>query len=318
MSRVKYLCLLLAAILCLFGCAKEDQASRGEDRVFSGEDILEELKEAGALLTEKVNIYQWANQIEKAGLDIKLEDYSVYNFFYESGGLRIESYIAVPLHLLEEGGAKPCLIYNHGGNRDYGALNGAETLMWANHLDMICIASNFRGCGRSEGEDAFGGDDVNDVIRLIDICEKCDFLDSGRINMLGASRGGMMTYETLRRDDRIHRAVVTGGVADAFMEYESRDDMKLVFQELVGGTPETMPEEYERRSAVRWADEINTPLFIIHAREDARVGYEQAENMVAELEKYGKEYVFLSYDDDLHAGIHREDMETVREWFLKE
>lgn len=316
---MKRVFVLLSVMILLFcGCAQKDDASEMETHVFSEEEILSELTTAGAVYTEKVNIYQWANQVEKSGLDLDLDDFSLYRFFYESDDLKIEGYLSIPLHLLEEAGPKPCLIYNHGGNRDYGAMNGSEALIWANFMDSICIGSNFRGCGMSEGEDSFGGEDVNDVICLIDLCEKCSFFDNRQINMLGASRGGMMTYEALRRDDRIHRAVVTGGMTDAFMTYENRDDMKLVFEELVGGTPETMPEEYEKRSAVRWADEINTPLLIIHAKGDVKVFYQEAENLVAELEKYGKEYVFLSYDDDLHAGIHSEDVEMVREWLLQE
>lgn len=316
MKRVFFLLSVMVLLFC--GCAQKDEASEMETHVFSEEEILSELTDAGAVYTEKVNIYQWAKQVEKAGLDLDLDDFSLYRFFYESDGLQIEGYLSIPLPLLEEAGPKPCLIYNHGGNRDYGALSGTEVLGLSNQLDMICIGSNFRGCGMSEGEDNFGGEDVKDVIHLIDLCEKCSFFDGGQLNMLGASRGGMMTYEALRRDDRIHRAVVTGGIADAFMTYEARDDMKPIFEELVGGTPETMPEEYEKRSAVRWADEIDTPLLLIHAKGDASVSYQEAENLAAELEKYQKEYVFLSYDDDMHGGIHAEDVETVREWLLQE
>ena len=66
---------------------------------------------------------------------------------------------------------------------------------------------------------------MDDVIHLVDLCEKMPFIDGDHINMLGVSRGGMMTYEALRADDRIHRAVVVSGLADSFMEYEERDDM---------------------------------------------------------------------------------------------
>lgn len=310
----RLICILMTVIFCLCGCAGPQGQ---ESRLFSEEDIVAELEAAGAVYTEKVDIRSWQKGVEAAGLDADLADFSLYRFFYESDGLLIEGYLSIPLPLLEEAGAKPCLIYNHGGNKDYGALNGSETFMWSALLDMIVIGSNYRGCGMSEGEDGFGGEDVSDIIRLIDICEKCDFFDDEQINMFGVSRGGMMTCEVLRREDRVHRAMISGGMADAFMTYENRDDMKTVFEELVGGTPETMPEEYEKRSAVCWADEINTPLLLIHAEKDEKVSCEEAEKLAAELEKYGKEYVFLKYEDDLHGGIHEEDIGTVREWLLE-
>lgn len=51
------------------------------------------------------------------------------------------------------------------------------------------MASNYRGCGKSEGTDAFGGDDVHDVIHLLDLCEKLNSVDTKNINMFGVSRG---------------------------------------------------------------------------------------------------------------------------------
>ena len=51
------------------------------------------------------------------------------------------------------------------------------------------------------------------MIHLLDLCEKLNSVDTKNINMFGVSRGGMMTYETLREDRRIHKAVVVAGVA---------------------------------------------------------------------------------------------------------
>ena len=79
---------------------------------------------------------------------------------------------------------------------------------------------------------------MDDVIHFVDFCGKLSFVDPQKINMLGVSRGGMMTYEVLRNDNRVHKAVVVSGLADSFMGYEERDDMREIYKELVGGTPE--------------------------------------------------------------------------------
>ena len=75
-------------------------------------------------------------------------------------------------------------------------MENVETTFYAYQFHTICVATNYRGCGSSQGTDAFGGDDVHDVIHLIDLCQKLDYVDTNQINMLGVSRGGMMTYET--------------------------------------------------------------------------------------------------------------------------
>lgn len=82
---------------------------------------------------------------------------------------------------------------------------------------------------------------------------------------------------------------------------------------MIGGSPEEIPEEYEKRSAVYWADEFKCPVLFFHSKEDPRVSYDQAEKLVAALEAAGKEYKFVSYDDDVH-GSHPEDWDIVREW----
>lgn len=259
---------------------------------------------------EKIDLSGYEQQADLALAD----SYVSYHFFYESDGLNIEAYLSAPKELLEGESPSECLIYNHGGNRDYGALGEVDTTFYAYQCQTVCVASNYRGCGKSDGTDTFGGQDVDDVINLIDLCEKMPFIDKNRINMYGVSRGGMMTYETLRDDDRIHRAVVVAGIADSFMEYDERDDMKEVYQELLGGTPQEIPEEYEKRSATYWADQIDTPLLILHTTGDDRVSIEQAKQLAAKLQAAGKEYQFISDGSGGHGELSPENVEAIRQW----
>ncbi len=71
-------------------------------------------------------------------------------------------------------------------------------------------------------EDQFGGADVDDVVRILDLCEQFSYIDKDAINMMGISRGGMMTYEVLSKDERVHKAVVVSGLSDCFMSYEEK------------------------------------------------------------------------------------------------
>jgi dipeptidyl aminopeptidase/acylaminoacyl peptidase len=60
------------------------------------------------------------------------------------------------------------------------------------------LASNYSGSLFSEGKYEFGGADVNDVLRLIDIAKSIPNADPKRIVMMGWSRGGQMTYQALK------------------------------------------------------------------------------------------------------------------------
>ena len=157
------------------------------------------------------------------------------------------------------------------------------------------------------------GADLKDVLKLIDLCEEFAFVDMEQIYMMGISRGGMMTYMATREDSRIKKAVVISGVSDAFMNYEERIDMQEVYKELVGETPDSNSEEYIKRSATYWADEIKCPILIIHSKLDKKVSFEQAETMTKALEEAGKEYKLISYEDDVH-GLHPDDFSIIMEW----
>ena len=266
------------------------------------------LKANGISEYEKIDLEKYEKQ---AGVD--LSTYISYRFFYQSDDLKIEAFISAPIDLLGKK-KSPCLIYNHGGNREYGALENVETTFYAYQFHTICVATNYRGCGSSQGTDAFGGDDVHDVIHLIDLCQKLDYVDTNQINMLGVSRGGMMTYETLREDQRIHKAVVVAGVADCSMSYEERSDMQPLLQELIGGTPKQLPEEYEKRSAIAWADQINTPLLIFHTTGDDKVSIKQADKLVEQLKKYQKDYEYVTFDSNVHGDLRKTDVEKIRKW----
>lgn len=78
-------------------------------------------------------------------------------------------------------------------------------------------------------------------------------------------------------------------------------------------TASELPEEFEKRSATCWADELQCPVLIIHSRGDESVSYEQAEKMAECLQNAGKEYQLITYDDKVH-GLHPKDFELIMEW----
>lgn len=306
-KKITFLLIILSVLILtvLIFRIKSPSEISAED---AQKQIENSLKANGISEYEKIDLEKYEKQ---AGVD--LSTYISYRFFYQSDDLKIEAFISAPIDLLGKK-KSPCLIYNHGGNREYGALENVETTFYAYQFHTICVATNYRGCGSSQGTDAFGGDDVRDVIHLIDLCQKLDYVDTNQINMLGVSRGGMMTYETLREDKRIHKAVVVAGVADCSMSYEERSDMQPLLKELIGGTPKQLPEEYEKRSAVAWADQINTPLLIFHTTGDDKVSVKQADKLVEQLKKYQKDYEYVTFDSHVHGDLRKTDVEKIRKW----
>lgn len=296
--KSKNLVLIIICSLLLFLCAcgtVEKENLWDVDQYESIDDIVS---------IEKLDL----GQILSDGVEV-----STYKVYYQSDDCTVVSYLSVPNACIEKQEAYPCIIYNRGGNREFSANHPEYIAYLAESSNKIIFATQYRGVDGGTGTDEFGGADLNDVLKLIDFCEEFAFVDMEQLYMMGVSRGGMMTYMAVREDSRIKKAVVVSGLADSFMTYEARTDMQQVFKELVRETPQSNPAAYERRSATFWADELKCPVLIIHSKLDERVAFDQAEKMVAALETAGKDYKFVSYEDDIH-GLHPEDFSIIMEW----
>lgn len=297
MKKRKFLWLLAAMVTCLTAC---------------GSETGEHLKEESWNLEDYEQLEDIISMDEIA--EDKSEEAVTYQMRYKVDECEVIGYLSIPKACLEEKAAYPCIIFNRGGNRDYGANTPKDIAYMAASSEKIVVASQYRGVDGGTGQEEFGGNDLHDVLKLVDFCDAFSFVDMEQLYMMGISRGGMMTYMAVREEERIKKAVVVSGIADTFMSYGDRTDMRQVYTELIGGTPEELQEEYEKRSATYWADEIKCPVLIIHSKLDEKVSYAQAEKMVQCLETAGKEYKFESYEDAVH-GLHPQDFEMIMEWF---
>lgn len=250
------------------------------------------------------------------GLHEELDNKLNYKIMYKSGDCEVAGYISAPADYLEKN--YPILILNRGGNRYLSKISPGFISLYAD-LGFITIASQYRGIDGGTGKDEFGGADVQDVISLIDIAEQLSF-GNGKIYMLGGSRGGLETYCVLKEEsfagkDRISAAVVINGPSDLSKIYNVREeDMKNVLRTYVGGTPEQVPEEYEKRSAVCWPELINTPLLICQGKTDKQVPVDQAETIYDMLKGHDKEVELMLYDGG-HI-ITLESHEYMVKWLL--
>ena len=241
-----------------------------------------------------------------------------YSFIFLSDGYKIKGYISIPLSCIENRTPCKCMVYCRGGNSNLGALEKSDTAVRCAVSNYIVIGCEHRGGNETEGTDQYGGDDLNDVIKLIDFCDKMfDFADINDLCVEGESRGGLMTYMAARQDKRVKRIIVCSGVSDLVTCYdESEDKMKQVLIKCIGGTPEEKPEDYKRRSAVYWADEIKIPVLIIHSKGDSRANFETQAQIIADKLKDSTDCTFITYEDDIH-GFHEEDMSIIKEWLAK-
>jgi predicted peptidase len=209
------------------------------------------LAQDGQLLDQKTvpvpdSVLEQTNRINPAYKEA-LEKTDVQEITYLSDGLRVKGYLITP----KKSGPYPCVIYNRGGNRDYSAItlsNQVPILARIASWGYVVVASQYRGNGGSEGQEDFGGKDVNDVLNLIPLLASHEKADTSRIGMYGWSRGGMMTYLALTKTDKIKGAIIGAAPVGLVRDLERRPAMgKYVFAPLILNYEKTGSGNFTRR-----------------------------------------------------------------------
>ena len=248
-----------------------------------------------------------------------LDSIELYGISYWSDGLKVKGFLVKP----KKEGEYPCIIYNRGGNRDFGALTVGHAAMPLGQLakeGYVVIASQYRGNAGGEGQEEFGGQDVNDVLNLTKVLKETAGADTEKIGMYGWSRGGMMTYRALTETDEIKVAVVGGAPTDKTII--DRPNMETgVYAELIPNYWENKETELKKRSAIFWVDQFpkNVPILMLHGTSDWRVKPSHSLRLALEFDKARIPYRLIMFEGGDH-GIweHRSEVdEQVLNWFDK-
>lgn len=237
---------------------------------------------------------------------------------YVSDGLNIEGFIAKPNQI--ESSKSPAIIFCRGGNQSFGMLDSFQLKM-IKDLSLngfVVLASQLRGNISSEGIDEFGGKDVNDILKLIEIAKKLDFVDENNIHVLGYSRGGMNAYQVSKLTDNINSIAVVGAPTNKFESIKFRENMYYnVYRPLFGDTISNR-EEYLKRSSIYWHDKINEPLLILHGTDDTRVSLDEAQQLIDSLKLFSnKDFDFKIFEGGNHilSNVVNERDSLIINWF---
>jgi dipeptidyl aminopeptidase/acylaminoacyl peptidase len=246
------------------------------------------------------------------------EDIVVLSITYLSDGLEVKGYLVIPAG----GGTYPCVIFNHGGNRELGTITDQQAVQSLGNYaswGYVVVASQYRGNAGGEGQEEFGGADVNDVLSLIPLLEALPWADAARIGMIGWSRGGMMTYLVLTRTNRISAAIVGAGIVDLEASLEQRPAMESgVYAELIPNYAENREQALQARSAIHWPERLfkSTPILLLHGSADWRVHPSQALRMAQVLFDSEHPFRFVLFEGGDHglSNFQEEVDQLMRDW----
>lgn len=139
--------------------------------------------------------------------------------------------------------------------------------------------------------------ELEDVAAVQDWAIHSGLSDPDGCAIVGASWGGYLTLLGLgTQPERWAAGVAIVPVADYVTAYhDEMDSLKALDRGLFGGTPDEVPEVYQRCSPLTYVDRVRAPVLVMAGENDARCPIRQIENYLARLAERGtphEEYRF--------------------------
>ncbi|KQW43828.1 peptidase S9C family protein [Pelomonas sp. Root662] len=213
-------------------------------------------------------------------------------------------------------GKRPVLISIHGGPESqagFGFLG--RTAYFVQELGMALIQPNVRGSsgyGKSflAMDNGFKREDsVKDIGALLDWIATQPDLDASRVLVTGGSYGGYMTLAvSTNYADRIAGAIDVVGISHFVTFLNNTESYRRDLRRVEYGDERdpAMKAHLDKISPLTNAAKIKKPLFVIQGKNDPRVPYTEAEQIVETVRKGGTPVWYLRAENEGH-GFQKKD-----------
>ncbi len=214
-------------------------------------------------------------------------------------------------------GRRPVLIDIHGGpegQASFGFMGRYNYFL--EELGVAVIQPNVRG---SSGfgktymtlDDGMKREDsVKDIGALLDWIARQPNLDASRVLVSGGSYGGYMSLAVATNyADRIAGAIDVVGISNFVSFLQNTESYRRDLRRVEYGDERdpAMREFLTRISPLTNAAKISKPLFVVQGRNDPRVPYTEAEQIVAKARANGTRVWYLRAENEGHGFTRKEN-----------
>lgn len=149
------------------------------------------------------------------------------------------------------------------------------------------------------------------LIPAVDAAIKSGIVDPKKIGLHGHSWGGYQTAFMITQSDKFAAAVAGAPLTNMISMYSliywnSGSANQPIFESSQGrftGSYLTQPEAYRRNSPVLFAQNVKTPLLLLHNDKDGAVDFTQGVEYYNTLRRLGKPVVMLQYKGENHGLV---------------
>jgi dipeptidyl aminopeptidase/acylaminoacyl peptidase len=213
----------------------------------------------------------------------------------------------------------PLLVMSHGGptSQALGVVDPAIQFWTTRGFGVVDV--NYRGSSgygrayRDALKGRWGIIDTEDCIAAARHLADKGHVDPERMAIRGGSAGGFTTLCALTFHDVFAAGASYFGVGDcALLAEDTHKFESRYLDSLIGPYPEE-EDLYRERSPFFAADELTTPVILFQGLDDKVVLPEQAEEMVAALDKNGVPHAYIAFEGEGHGFRKAENIERAAE-----
>lgn len=266
---------------------------------------------------------QWTQAAVPAGIDTKAFGETEIIRWKSFDGVQISGLINRPPASFK--GKRPVLISIHGGPEGQATVGFLSRWQYyIQELGITLIQPNVRG---SSGfgktflamDNGFKREDsVKDIGALLDWIKTQPDLDADRIIVAGGSYGGYMSLAVATHySDRIAGAIDIVGISHFVTFLNNTESYRRDLRRVEYGDERdpAMKEFLDKISPLTNASKIKKPLFVIQGKNDPRVPYTEAEQIVAKVRELGTPVWYLRAENEGH-GFARKENSDYMNWAI--
>lgn len=214
---------------------------------------------------------------------------------------------------------KPLVVLVHGGPhfvRDIWGFNSEVQFLALSGYNVLQV--NYRGSGgygqlhQQAGYRQWGGLIQQDIIAGTRWAIAQGHGKAGNVCLMGGSFGGYSTVQSATLAPELYKCgIAVAGVYDLPLMKDSGDITKVYFgkaflQQVLGDDPAQLAQF----SPVQQVGKLKAELLIMHGARDERAPIEHAKRLKAALDKAGKPYQWMVFEDETH-GFYSETNQTI-------
>lgn len=250
--------------------------------------------------------------------------------FKAPDGWDIHGWVMKPV-FFEEGKLYPTILEVHGGPHAMYANTYFHEFQVLTAKGYAVVFTNPRGSHGygQEFVDAvrgdYGGRDYLDVMAAAEYAEThLNFVDKSRLGITGGSYGGFMTNWIVGHTNKFKAAVTQRSISN-WLSFYGVSDIGYFFSGWeVKGDLVTDAEKLWKHSPLRYVENIETPLLILHGEKDYRCPIEQAEQLFIALKKQKKPTKFVRFPGANHElsrsgnpKLRIDRLNHIKDWFVE-